>query len=155
MIRRFGGLEALEIIGPMQAPFCKRGFNRTVACAASVLLLGSCATLRLQTLADNRLPLVRVSTAGDDRSLGMLMGERDTDLRLKKQLSGGAGTNAAPSAGELAVPSGTKVLIFDETKKRCKGLAVFTRVRIAEGPNKDVEGWVCGAFLTHHKAAAL
>ena len=111
--------------------------------------------MRLQTLYDNRLPVVRISIAGDDRSLGVLMSDRDTDLRLKRRLSGGIGPNPAVPAGELVVPNGTRVLIFDETKRHCKGLAVFTRVRIAEGPNRDAEGWVCGAFLTHHKAAAL
>jgi hypothetical protein len=127
---------------------------RTIACTASILLLDSCATLRLQTLTDNRLPSVRISIAGDDRSLAVLMTDRKADLRLKKQSPGIAGPDSATGA-ELIVPNGTKALILDETKKHCAGRAVFTRVRIADGPNKDTEGWVCGAFLTHRKVAAM
>lgn len=122
--------------------------------AGSLLLLGSCATLRLQTLADNRLPAVRISIANDDPSLSALMSDRAGDLRLKRHLSAGTDSSPLPS-GELLIPNGTRVLMFDETKKHCKGRAVFTRVRIAEGPYKDSEGWVCGAFLTHHKTGAL
>jgi hypothetical protein len=69
--------------------------------------------------------------AGDERSLGALMSDRNTNLRLIKQSPGGAGTNSA-TTGELIVPNGTKVLILDETKKHCNSRALFTRVRITE-----------------------
>ncbi len=82
------------------------------------------------------------------------MTDRKADLRLKKQSPGMAGTNPA-TGGELIVPNGTKAMILDKTKKHCAGRGVFTRVRIADGPNKDTEGWVCGAFLTHHKVGML
>ena len=84
------------------------------------------------------------------------MTDRNADLRLKKQSPGTIGTN--PSTGAeliVIVPNGTKALILEQTKKQCAGRSVFTSVRIADGPNKDTEGWVCGAFLTHRKAAAL
>jgi len=129
-------------------------FLPAIAGAASILLLDSCATLRLQTLTDKRLPSVRISIAGDDRSLAELMTDRKADLRLKKQSPGTIGTNSS-TGGELIVPNGTKALILEETKRHCAGIGVFTRVRIADGPSKDAEGWVCGAFLTHRKGGAL
>ena len=93
-----------------------------------------------------------MSITGEEQSLNALTTDRKADLAAKKQPLGLRGIAAR---GELTLPNGTKAFIPEETKKRCKGRAVFTRARVADGPNKDTEGWVCGAFLTHRKAGAL
>jgi hypothetical protein len=118
----------------------------------SLLILQSCATLRQQKLVDKQLPEIRISQSGDERSLALLMSDRKKDLRLRRQSPSGTGTS---QTGQLLVPSGTWCWIVEETSQHCKGRAVFAKVRIMDGANKDAEGWVCGAFVTHRKVAAL
>ncbi len=134
----------------MKQSVSRKGFLHVVACATSSLVLFSCATLRLQTIADRQLSQVRLARTGDEYGFALLLGSRELELREKTLPQ----TNATMD-GTFLVANGTKCLILEETHKRCKGLAIFTKVRILEGPEKDAEGWVCGAFVSHRKVAAL
>ena len=57
--------------------------------------------------------------------------------------------------GTFLVGNQTECLILEETHIRCRGRSVFTKVKIIDGPEKDAEGWVCGALVSHRKANAF
>ncbi len=52
---------------------------------ATLLLATSCATLRLQTISDSRLPSVQLSRFDDVHSLSALMDNRKEGLRRKTE----------------------------------------------------------------------
>jgi hypothetical protein len=106
------------------------------------VLLSSCAALRIQTLQNRNAKTIWLSKASDETSLNKL-------ALLNRGKTRDAGSQF------IMIETGTQVYITEETTKRCGGRAVFKKVQIKDGPNKGLEGWICGAFTTHHKVWAL
>jgi hypothetical protein len=106
------------------------------------VLLASCAALRIQTLRDRNAKTIWLSKASDDSSLNKL-------VLLNK------GKIKDADSQFVMIETGAQVYITEETTKRCRGMAVFKKVQIKDGPNKGLEGWICGAFTTHQKVWAL
>jgi hypothetical protein len=94
--------------------------------------------LRTQTIQGNRAKVVWLSKTSDDANLNKLT------LRNK-----GKPTDADPQL--VGVERGTQVYITQFSTKRCKGRDVFIKVQVRDGPNKGLEGWICGSTTTHHK----
>jgi hypothetical protein len=115
--------------------------------AGLTFTLWSCAELKLQKIADAHVPGVRVSIAGDPASLGRLAELRRQDSRKPTRILNIDGT--------FVVDNGTPTSTIETTKTHCRGFAVFTKIRIMSGPHQNQEGWICGAFITHHKVGAL
>ena len=116
---------------------------------ATLLLTTSCAEIRLQTISDSRLPSVQLSRFDDAHSLSALIDNRKEGLRRNTEPPSKLGD------GTFLVGNQTKCLILGETHVRCRGRSAFTKVRIMDGPEKDAEGWVCGAFMSHRKVGVM
>jgi hypothetical protein len=116
---------------------------------ATLLLATSCATLRLQTISDSRLPSVQLSRFDDIHSLSALMNNRKEGVRPNTEPPSKLGD------GTFLVGNQTKCWILEETRIGCRGRSVFTKVRIVDGPEKDTQGWVCGAFISHRKGGVM
>lgn len=108
----------------------------------SCSLLASCAALRLQTIQDRKAKTIWLSKASDEASLNKL-----------SLLNNGKTKDAG--SGFVKIETGTEVYITEQIQKHCKGMAVFKKVQIKDGPNKGLEGWICGASTTSHKVGAL
>ena len=104
-----------------------------------VLLSISCAILRIQTI--HGAKPVWLSRTGDDAS-----------LRQLALLNAG---KAPATDSFLRLEKGVQVYVTEYTKKRCHGRDVFIKVQIKDGESKGVEGWICGASITHRKGGAL
>ena len=110
-----------------------------IALALSSLLMASCAMLRIQTVHSRRA--VWLSKAGDDASLGHLA-----------LLNKGEPTN---TDSLVRIENGVPVYTTEFSAKHCNGRDVYVKVTVQDGPNKGIEGWICGASTTHRKVGAL
>ena len=122
------------------SPFLKR--SHRILAISSCLLLSSCAALRIQTLQNRKAKTVWLSKASDEASLNKL-----------SLLNNGKTKDAGSQF--VNIETGTQVYITEQTKKHCTGMAVFKKVQIRDGPNKGLEGWICGASTTNHKVRVL
>ena len=110
-----------------------------VLIAPLCLGLVSCAELRLQKVSRPAW----LAKTGDTASLAKL-----------KLLDRGT-TTLGNDPQFVQIERGSWVYATDYSAERCKGRRVFEKVQVKSGPQKNLEGWMCGASIAHRKTAAL
>ena len=55
----------------------------------------------------------------------------------------------------VPIDHGTQIYVTDYTTKSCQRGSVFVKIQVKAGDHQGIEGWICGASMTHHKVGAL